>query len=507
MDCKVKQKKRTLKKRIIFFILILFMVVLLFAAYIAKTHIGISLKHPYDKHLKNYSTDLSQEEMYRQDLEFIYQEIKNNYVNLEYKEKVLDINWDQQYEYYKSQIDQNTSRKDFYRICNEFISDLKDGHTWFSEYNMTPEERVWTPYSDGIVSAFDIRMIDGTPIIVANKLNPELNGYEVVSINHISLMDILETMIGCVYRRGNDESAKAFLLRSNDFYEYFELYSENYPEQFLIELKDSDGVSKTITLDSNVTFQNEAYSNNNINFGLQTNELPVSYIEDNIGYIRIDTFDNRPKSILDTFNEAIENFKKTGVDGVVLDLRNNGGGNESFRDILGYLTKKTINIERFHYRRSERYKDIFYLRFIWDLISSSPLSAEVDEGYSKWRSWRIKPAKEQYLTSVPVVVICNESIFSSTNSFVLACLENNLATVVGNTVPLSGFGLSTQVLLPSGNYVISYCFFESQTHDGKPLENIEMKPDITISQTYEDFRIGIDTQLEAAFQVIREKRE
>ncbi len=87
----------------------------------------------------------------------------------------------------------------------------------------------------------------------------------------------------------------------------------------------------------------------------------------------------------------------------------------------------------------------------------------------------------------------------------LACLDNKLATVVGNMVPQSGFGLSTEVLLPSGNYVMSYCFFESQAHDGEPLENVIKEPDIIASQTYEDFRKGIDTQLEAAFNVIRDE--
>lgn len=498
-------KKLSFKDKIVVIILGIILVFALLVSYIAVTEQGISLNKPYDKHLKNYSTDLTQEELYLQDLEFIYQEIKNNYVNLEYKEETLSLNWDQQYEYYKAQLNQETSKKDFYRICNEFISDLKDGHTWFGEYNTDPEERVWAPYSNGIVSAFEIRLIEERPIIVANRLNQELNGYEVVSINNILLSDILNDMLNYNYRGGNDVSAKAQILRRNMFYQYFALLNDKFPDQFVFELKDLDGKIKIIPIDSNVTFQDDIYINNQINFGIQDNELPVYYIKDNIGYIRIDTFNNKPKDIVDAFDLAVKDCKKAGVDGVVLDLRNNGGGNESFREVLGYLSNETIHVERFHYKKSQRYQDIFYLRFLWDMISSSPSGMGSEEGYTKWRLWTIKPAKEQFLTTVPVVVLCNENIFSSTNSFVLACIENNLATVVGNMVPQSGFGLSTQVLLPSGNYVMSYCFFESQTYDGEPLENVVMEPDVTASQTYEDFRKGIDTQLEAAFNVIRDE--
>jgi C-terminal processing protease CtpA/Prc len=103
-----------------------------------------------------------------------------------------------------------------------------------------------------------------------------------------------------------------------------------------------------------------------------------------------------------------------------------------------------------------------------------------------------------------VAVLSNESIFSSTGDFIYGCLENKLAAVVGNMVPLSGFGQSTQIVLPSGKYVMSYCFFESIGPDGSPLENVVLEPDVKISQTYEDYLNHVDTQLEKAFQVIKE---
>jgi hypothetical protein len=97
---------------------ITFLIILLllagFLIYTFVTRHGITAAGPYEGHLKKYSTRLTTEESYQQDLKFIYQKIKENYVDLEYKENLFHFDWDERYEFYSRKLEKVTSKKDFY---------------------------------------------------------------------------------------------------------------------------------------------------------------------------------------------------------------------------------------------------------------------------------------------------------------------------------------------------------------------------------------------------------
>lgn len=218
------------------------------------------------------------------------------------------------------------------------------------------------------------------------------------------------------------------------------------------------------------------------------------------------TFEGNIDSIVGEFGKAVEKFKKARVKGVVIDVRYSTGGNESFRDILGYLTDKKIYINNYRFKKSGRFNDIYFLRPFLENIRSGSSHFKQENGYTKWWSWRVTPNKEQYLTTIPVAVLCNEGIFSSTSSFVNACLESDLATVLGNIIPLSGCGLSTPFYTPSRKYILSYGFIDDRDINLAYHENITKDPDIKVSQTLEDYYQGIDTQLSRAIEYINNKK-
>jgi len=99
---------------------------------------------------------------------------------------------------------------------------------------------------------------------------------------------------------------------------------------------------------------------------------------------------------------------------------------------------------------------------------------------------------------VPIVLLADESIFSSTTDFVKACLDEDLAYVIGCPCPDSGSGLSTAVYLPSGRYILSYGMFETVDENGHSIANLPLKADLPLEQTLEDFWAGKDTLMEAA---------
>lgn len=474
-------------------------------SFIYLTGYGVVVPKQYDKYIKQDLSQLPKQDIYEKDLNFIYEELKNNYVNLNYKEKTYNFNWDDLYKKYDNEVRTINTEKDFYMICSEFVSNLRDGHVSLS-FNGDTGKKVRN-YSGGFQSAFDVRMIANRPIVVRSQKNLNIEGDEIVSINGVNFLTIVDKMIKYFYRGGNDVSARNGILTSNYFYNYFSYFNDTYPNKLEILLKDRNGVQKTLSFKTKESFSSTSLGKDNIiNFGFyERNQLPSSKIINNVGYILIPTFNGDIKSIDDEFNKATVELKQKNVKGVVIDVRYNTGGNQSFRDILGYLTTKKIYINNYRFKKSERFNEIYFFRTFFEDIRSKSNYKNKEKEYTKWWSWEVNPNKEQYLTTIPVVVLSNEGIFSSTDTFVNTCLDYKLATVIGNMIPLSGNGLPTPIVLPSKKYILSYGFLESRDVDFNYTENVIKEPNIKVTQTLEDYYRGIDSQLNNAIEFINNK--
>ncbi len=318
-------------------------------------------------------------------------------------------------------------------------------------------------------------------------------------------MDILDAMIAYHYEGAcDDDGARSRILINGKFYNYFSYFYDVPPQVLVYELMDGNGNIYTKAIDMENIQLVEA-EKSTINFGFHETEAISYKVLDEVGYVVIPSFDSGYSNVEKDFDSAVKALKEAQVKGVVLDVRYNGGGDQSFRKILGYLTDEEINIGSFRYRESSRFRELCGLRPLTDYIRSSPNDDLTKEnGYTRWWSWNIKPGKEQFLTTVPVVVLSNETIFSSAGDFVDTCLEYKLATVVGSSVPLSGFGLSTPIVTPSGKYVIHIGFQENVDSEGQPMENVIKEPHVYVEQSLEDFYSGVDTVLQTGIKIVLE---
>ena len=77
---------------------------------------------------------LSLQETFARDLRFIYEEIRDNYVNLAYKEEMLGFDWDELYARYSAGLAQVRTEKEFFRLASRFLSELRDGHVALGPY-------------------------------------------------------------------------------------------------------------------------------------------------------------------------------------------------------------------------------------------------------------------------------------------------------------------------------------------------------------------------------------
>lgn len=441
----------------------------------------------------------SPQEIFARDLRFIYEEIRDNYVNLAYKEETLGFDWDELYASYSAQLAQARTEKDFFRLASLFVSELRDGHVMLWPYRGNPEvERRLYDFDPALQDLFTVRLVEGVPIITETELPLLPVGSEILTLNGLSFLKLVEDASLHFFWGATEQAAAARVLANRLYFHYLALISDPFPAQLEITFRTPDGRLG----DCKISPQSAARAVRPLP---KLDPYPTLQIEDGIARIAVSTFEVDPKEFRTRLEQIAAELKGAGVEGVILDLRGNGGGNESFRDLLSYLVSEEIVLAAYRYRQSPRMGQVYRLRPLYETLLGRRLRGVREEGYSGWYCWKVKPSREDVFRSLPVVVLTDRLVFSSADRFVGAILEHDLAVVVGTEVACTGHGLPTSVLLPSGGYVLNYGFQELRDAQFGHLEGRLRQPHVFAEQTLADYYRGVDTALERAMSLVKQR--
>ena len=203
-----------------------------------------------------------------------------------------------------------------------------------------------------------------------------------------------------------------------------------------------------------------------------TNGIEYTVLPDSIGYVYVGSFANGFGT--DNLSVMLMNLKETK--GIVLDIRNNGGGILTAAEKLASsFTKEKIHCGYIQHKTGKGHDDFSH---------PEKLYLNPSEG-TKWLR--------------PVVVLTNRSVYSSANYFVMLMRELPHVAIVGDTTG-GGSGLPFNSTLPNGwNIRFSACPILDR--EGRHTE-FGIEPDIKIDITDEDWRRGRDTMIEKAKELI-----
>lgn len=192
-----------------------------------------------------------------------------------------------------------------------------------------------------------------------------------------------------------------------------------------------------------------------------------------LGYIHIRDFAS--EGLVQSFDEVLGVLQD--VEGLILDLRDNGGGSDSRSEaIAARFADRTRLYRRFQYRNGPEHDDF------------TPLEDDF-----------ITP-RGPFRFSRPVAVLTNRRVFSAAESFVLAMRVLPHATVVG-AVTGGGSGNPTQRELPNG-WTFQLSRWIEWTPEGTAYEGVGLEPDIVAHITLFDRERGRDTILDRAVGVL-----
>ena len=189
-------------------------------------------------------------------------------------------------------------------------------------------------------------------------------------------------------------------------------------------------------------------------------------LEDNIGYIDINTFGEQTTRELNT---ALDDILQQNPRGIIIDLRNNPGG---------YLS------------------------------TAVEVSSEfIDEGvilyeeYGDGRRDTHRALGNGQATEIPLVVLINEGSASASEILAGALQDYERATLVG----VKSFGKgSVQNWVPLSNDqgAARVTIARWLTPDERLIDHIGLMPDVVVEMTAEDFESELDPQLDAAMETM-----
>jgi len=192
-----------------------------------------------------------------------------------------------------------------------------------------------------------------------------------------------------------------------------------------------------------------------------SNPSVQSEIKNEVGYLTITRFDDETGSLA---KKVAENFKHQGVKGVVLDLRNNGGGYlTAAQDVAGlWLNDKVVVSERTN-------------------------GQVVDE---------LKSGSDAILSGVQTVVLVNGGSASASEIVAGALQDHGAATLIGEKT--FGKGTVQKVLDLGAGTKLKVTVARWYTPNGKNITEQGIVPNETVKLSDADINSGDDPQLEAA---------
>jgi hypothetical protein len=432
-------------------------------------------------------------------------EISDGYVDLHYKENLYGFKWDTVCREIARSAQSISTDKEFYLAMNKYLARLQDGHLLLRYKGAQIRNNILS-YPDEIIDLLGLRLIEGRVIIVSAPSGYNLTGHELLSINGVPLSTIINSLSQIYIFRGDQEANKSQILVYNKYWDYFDLYQGSFPDDIFLTVQEN-GSSETVKIERD-SYSNRRESITGIRWGLPgENQKPgYSFPEKEIALLTVPSFEADPDSFKSLINELADTCEKQKIRGLIIDLRYNAGGNESFRDLLGYLTGDTLDLLYYRYRLSDSFTRDFPERLKKERRERKVVAESDDKNYSEWFAWQIYPSGKEYLRKTALVVLANENIFSSATNFVYGIKNNRLGTLIANKMPLSGHGFGKPVLLPGKRFTLNNCYFQAAGTNYEPLENNQLTPDHHTEMTLQAVKENRDIFIEEAIRLIRENR-
>ena len=204
---------------------------------------------------------------------------------------------------------------------------------------------------------------------------------------------------------------------------------------------------------------------------VKVNQVEGKLISKNIGYIQFTSFD---ETTAEDFKTKYEELAKQGIQSLIIDLRNNGGGIvDQALEIADYMTTK-----------------------------DSVLLYEVDKNNKE----TVRKSKKDPIINMPIIILTNENTASASEILAGALKDLGKAKIVGTKT--YGKGVIQQILKISDGSGLKITIEEYQTPNRKKINKVGIEPDEKVElpdsvQSIFNIKESEDTQLQKAIEMLK----
>ena len=357
------------------------------------------------------------------------------------------VNWQAKRESFRPAAAKATSTHEFYELMRQMIASLRDAHTRV----YSPDEKFdwWNPRF--VTVGLAVREIGDVPVVLQVDPNSAAarteirTGDVIASIDNVPVAKFIEQRLESS-GVGVDEHARYRAIAS--------MFDGPAGTPVKIGWTNRDGKTKSAVLP-------RYWTERQLGFSMQR--------KGKLAILRIDAF---TQSVALDFSKALPPAI-AGAEGIVLDLRANGGGDaEAMADVASLFLDDGVNLGRFADR--------------------SGASFEL-QTYSK-RLWRVPQLSQ---IKLPLVVLTSESTSSAAEIMAAALQARRRARVIGTTTCGCVLAIRNRHALPDGG-VLDVSEFDYRTASGVRLQDRGVTPDELTRLTRSDIYSRRDPTLEAA---------
>ncbi len=261
----------------------------------------------------------------------------------------------------KSTINEPLKTYDFYLKLAPIVTAINCGHTRLIlvTKKLNKEERNIKKNEDkGLINKFTYALNNEKLYLRNGKKGDSvlLPGIEITAIENKSTVDIINNLKRYIPSDGFNITFKEALLNRNFGPWYSSIFKENDSLNMDIIYK---GVNKNITVKKDFFIKKDTVNKqvslnkpikkvkNKLKYkGLDENKQPILDYKiidslSKIAYLKVKSFSFDHSNFDKFYKESFEEIKNFGIENLILDLRNNGGGSlKDSRNLFSYLTDK-----------------------------------------------------------------------------------------------------------------------------------------------------------------------
>ena len=342
---------------------------------------------------------------------------------------------------------------EFYEVLRQMIASLKDAHTRV----YSPDEKFdwWSPRY--ITVGVAVREVEGAATVLqveqgsAAARTDVRPGDVVVAVDDMPISEFIARRLAATGL--SDDSDARFRVIST-------LFDGPAGSSVKITWTNNDGKQKSAVLQRYWNQRQLGFNNKR---------------KDNIAILRLDAF---TQSVAFDFARSLPGVLQD-AEGIVLDLRSNGGGDaEAMADIASLFLEDGINLGKFADR--------------------SGASFEL-QTFSK-RLWRFPQFS---MTKLPLVVLTSEGTSSAAEILVAALQTKRRARVVGTQTCGCVLAIRNRHALPDGG-ILDVSEFDYRTAAGLRLEGLGITPDEVVLLRRADVYSRRDRVVEIARKILKD---